>query len=96
MEVEDDVTMEGYPTRVHVIKEKKPAISRTYVSFTHFPFHSCLHFTQSYWLMHNARKVKMHCKYQSEPWGSHFTFKTVRETLSKILAIVNCYKVAQT
>jgi hypothetical protein len=44
MEVENDVTMEGYLTRVHTTKEqKKPAISRVHVSYTHFPFHSCLH-----------------------------------------------------
>jgi hypothetical protein len=49
MEEDDDVTMEGYLTTVHTIKEqKKPAISHIHVSFTHFPFHSCLHFTQSY------------------------------------------------
>jgi hypothetical protein len=60
-------------------------------SFSQMPsFHSIL------LAKHNARKVKMHYKYQSEPWGSHFTFKTVRETLSKTLAIVNCYEVPQT
>jgi len=45
MEVEEDVTMEGYETRVHTIKEKEPAISCIHVSLIHFPFHRCLNFT---------------------------------------------------